>query len=272
MNRNLPEPLLERLHQGDLPPEAAEALEARLTAEDRARLAALSADDAATLLTHPPARVAAAVHARAGRSPSTRAWALPVGAVGVAAAAAALVFALLRPTTPAPGVLPGDPGTPETASADVRAKGDDRLLVFRRTSSAAEPLPPGAVAAAGDELRLGVLLDAPARAVIVSFDGRGAVTRHVPVGEMGDTRGAPAVLPRGRTLLDFAYALDDAPAFERFVLVTGPDVTPGPVEAAARALAVAPDAETRPLTLPAGWRQVDFLIRKPRLEPPPARP
>ncbi len=268
MSRKLPEPMLEALHQRELPADVVRALETDLSAADRERLAALAADDAATLLRHPPARMAAAVEARLGRTRPRRAmarWAFALGTT--AAAAAALFVAFGGPGSP----VPTEPPTPLAVFETVRAKGDDRLLVFRRTDAAAEPLTPGAPGGTGDELRLGVLLDAPARAVIVSLDGRGAVTRHVPTAA-ATTADAPAVLPRGRTLLDFAYALDDAPEFERFVLVTGPEVRPGEVESAARAIAGQPDADRRPLPLPEGWRQVDFLVRKTQPEAGPRSP
>ena len=246
MSRRLPEPLLERLHLGELPADEQERLRAALTPADRARLAELAADDAAILLTHPPARIAAEVRRRLGGDRRRRA--LWLAAPGVAVAAAALAFAILaRPEPPVAAV--------EGPAEHVTAKGDPRLLVFRRTAAGSEPLLPGAAVAPGEELRLGWLVDAPVRGAIVSLDGRGVVTPHWP------SAGA-ATLQRGRVLLDHAYALDDAPDFERFVLVVGPEADLDSAVRAARAVAGAPDAATRPLPLPPGCTQTDVLIRK----------
>lgn len=249
MNRRLPEPLLERLHLGDLPLSEAERLRAELTEADRARLAELAADDAAILHAHPPARVTAEIQRRLGRVRRRRAlWLTAPGLV----AAAALAYAVTRPEPPAVAAdAVAGPGPGE----HVTAKGDPRLLVYRRTSGGSEPLLPGTAVAPGEELRLGWIVDAPVRGAIVSLDGRGVVTPHWPATGAG-------TLQRGRVLLDHAYALDDAPDFERFVLVTGPDVELEAALRAAKAVAAAPDAATRPLPLPAGWTQTDLLLRK----------
>jgi hypothetical protein len=174
-------------------------------------------------------------------------------ALPLAAAAAAALALALPGTVPPTGAGP-EPGV-QVESEHVLAKGDARLLVYRKTPKGAEALAPGARAAAGDELRLGFIVDDAQPGALVSVDGRGAVTPHFPVA-------GREVLPRGRTLLDSAYALDDAPAFERFFLVSGPGVALDDVVRAAEALAKHPDADTRPLSLPTGWRQTDFLIRK----------
>jgi hypothetical protein len=115
----------------------------------------------------------------------------------------------------------------------------------------------GASAQSGDELRLGWFVDAPTDAVLVSLDGRGVTTPHFPTSGAGAGKA-----PQGRTLLDTAYALDDAPGFERFVLVVGPNVTAERVVDAAKAVARTPSATTDRLPLPAEWAQIDFLVRK----------
>ena len=52
--------------------------------------------------------------------------------------------------------------------------------------------------------------------VILSIDGRGAVTVHHP----RDGRQAARLVPGQEVRLSSAYRLDDAPGWERFVLVT----------------------------------------------------
>jgi hypothetical protein len=254
MTRRVPDPLLEKLHLGELPAADAERLRVMLTEADRERLDALAADDAAILSQHPPAVMAGAVRRRAAAQAPAPAKRSPAWMALPLAAAAAAALALALPGTVPPTGAGPEPGV-QVESEHVLAKGDARLLVYRKTPKGAEALAPGARAAAGDELRLGFIVDDAQPGALVSVDGRGAVTPHFPVA-------GREVLPRGRTLLDSAYALDDAPAFERFFLVSGPGVALDDVVRAAEALAKHPDADTRPLSLPTGWRQTDFLIRK----------
>lgn len=252
MTRRVPDPLLEKLHLGELPAAEAERLRTSLTDADRERLEALAADDASILAQHPPAVMAGAVRRRAAAEAPKRHS--PAWTVMPLAAAAAAALALALPSTVPPKGAGPEPGV-QVEPEQILAKGDARLLVYRKTSNGAEALAPGARAAAGDELRLGFIVDDAQPGALVSVDGRGAVTPHFPVA-------GREVLPRGRTLLDSAYALDDAPRFERFFLVSGPGVALDDVVRAAEALAKQPDADKRPLRLPTGWRQTDFLIRK----------
>jgi hypothetical protein len=64
--------------------------------------------------------------------------------------------------------------------------------------------------------------------------------------------------------LPHAYALDDAPGFERFFFITANE----PIDvqhslAAVRALAGRADSATAALELPAGFRQRSLYLRKP---------
>lgn len=171
-----------------------------LNEAERVRLAELEAEDAALLDRHPPRRVAAQIDARGrptrGRVSPMR-WALP------ALAMAALPFVVLS--------------LPESERADgtevVRTKGD-ALSVHRRTANGAEPLVDGDRARAGDELQLGVRLTEPGYAAVVSVDGRGVLSWHLP-----ERPGEAVLLQPGRHRLPHAYRLDDAPEFEWFVLI-----------------------------------------------------
>lgn len=240
----IPDLLLERLRLGELDPVAAERLRASMSPADEARLAAMAADDARLLAERPPRVVAAAVAARASR-PARRSMALWLAPALVAAGALA-VFALR-------GVEPIGPETPlATADAGVRAKGDDRLLVYRRVGEGEELLADEAAAGPGDVLQLALSLKAGGYVVVQSVDGAGAITAHFP------PEGAPAgPLDAGRHALDHAFALDDAPAFERFVMVTAD--APIDPDAVRAALAATPDG---PLALPDGWRQSSVTLRK----------
>jgi hypothetical protein len=252
-----PDWLVERLHAGDLPAAEAEAVRARLTAEGGlGRLEALRRDDEAFAAAHPPGPALGEIRRRArgdgGRPPrAARAW-LP-GAL-VAAAAAAFVAVVVLPRG-------GPVGDGRPGGEAVALKGAGPTLVVHRQRPGGEPerLAAGASARAGDVLQLAVQAAGARYGVVVSIDGRGRVTRHLPEG--GEV--SAALAGGGAAPLPHAYELDDAPGFERFFLVTGAapfDVAP--VVEAARRLAAAGQGQTGALGLPGGLAQRPVLIVK----------
>lgn len=263
-----PDWLLERIALGELPPEELAAARARLAEEPDglARLAALEADSRATLERLPPSRVAREVAARASRKEAARApsWRLaPAWGLLVPALATVALFVLARPDTD----TVGDTGPGRVTTVDgyepTNIKGlDPQLLVHRQAAAGPEPLTDGAPAAAGDVVQVSYVAAGHRHGVILSIDGRGAVTLHAP--EEGGTTSA-VLSPSGTHMLPRAYELDDAPAFERFFLVVADapfDLEP--VLTAARALAEGPEARTDPLSLPEGLTQVSLRLEKQR--------
>lgn len=230
---------------------------------DAAAVAALRDDDAAFLAAMPAALAVPQVKAEARRraavqtvSTSTfavrwRRW-LAVGAVPACAAAAFVVSLQRTPEQP----VDVDTSAPEV----VRAKGAAAALVATHvTASGAVPLSSGERLAAGDVLQLGWQVSSTSafpKGVVVSIDGRGTVTRHLPLPPSAE---APVLSARG--LLPSSYELDDAQRFERFFLVTGADVDVEAVVRAARALAVSEAPETLPLVLPS-LQTSELLVRK----------
>ena len=255
---------LERLALGELPEGERAAILARLGDRGEAELAALRASNAEILAEHPAGRVAAEVRRRAAlrRAPARRAvwYGLP------AVAAAAVVIVVLWPegqvaipvdpvgeASGGPVFVPGEPG-------ETRIKGlVPRLVLHRQVGDEAEPLQEPAQAGPQDVLQVSYVAAGAAHGAIASLDGRGVVTLHFPA----DPSGSTALAQQGAVRLAQAYELDDAPAFERFVFVTAAaPLDPARVQEALRALAGAPDAATRPLALPEGWREHSFLVRK----------
>ncbi|QRK10666.1 ActD-like protein [Archangium violaceum] len=253
-----PDWLLERIALGELPPEMLAAARVRLLEEPdgAARLAALEADTAAILARLPPSEVARRVESRVrvqrarGERPS-RSF-LPAFALVPALAVAGLAV-LARPQVSAPV-------GPAVELEETRLKGlGARLTVHRQHADAAEELADGALAAPGDVVQLAYVAAGQAHGVILSVDGRGTITLHAP--ESG-TASVP-LAPSGTHVLPGAYALDDAPGFERFFLVTAEaPFALDEVLAAARSLATHPEARTSRLPLPSRYMQTSFLLEK----------
>jgi plasmid stability protein len=257
--------LLERLAQGELDPEAAAALRARLAAEGRSvdeELAALARSNQEILGEQPKAVVAAAIRAGAAAGaapPAARRWPWQVPALALAGALGVAVLVVggvdrgsQEPTTAAQG---------EEENIGIKS-GDPRLLVYRQRGDRHERLPAGARAARGDLLQLAYAGMAQGQhGVLLSLDGAGRVTRHLPA---EGVTAAVALSPGREIRLPTAYELDDAPAFERFVMVTAPHPFAADVAVqAARAVAARKEgARTQPLPLPAEFSQTSIAVEK----------
>jgi hypothetical protein len=261
-----PEWLLERLALGELDAAAAADVRRRLAAEGRdpdAELAALAVSNRSILAEHPPARVAAAVRARAAARRPARGW-LPLASLALAGVAAVVLVA--RPAT-----HEATTGGHEVGLEDTTPKGRGPLTalhVYRHGNDGDAKLADGARAATGDLLQL--TYQAGERdnfGALLSIDGRGQVTVHLP--EAG-AETSPRLSAKGEVKLPSAYELDDAPAFERFFFVASE--TPFPMSTvldAARALAARPAAaRTGLLPLPASLKQDALTLEKSRKETP----
>jgi hypothetical protein len=245
--RDGPSPLeLERYLLGEQSEEERRGTEQRLDLATREQLVredeALRGELFARL---PPSVLAARVKSRLERPRRARWWfAVP--------AVAALSLASLVVVT---GLRDEGPGTE-------RAKGLElELRVYRQAGEGVERLSDGAEVRAGDVLQLGYVRGEYGHGVLLSIDGRGAVTLHQP-----PSRDAPTQLAHesGQVLLESAYELDDAPGFERFVFVVAHEpFTVEHVLAAARALAKdRARASHDPLLLPVRTAQRSLLLRK----------
>jgi hypothetical protein len=258
---NVTDLALEQYRLNELPPAEAGRVRSALDtdASVRGRLAVLAQSDEAIAREYPPAWLVSQIRARAAlrgaavlpRRP-VAGWAWPLG---LAAAVLALLFTL-------PGsVVSPNLSTTASTTEDSRPKGiQPALAVYRRTDRGSETMADGAIARAGDLLRLGYPAVPQVYGVILSVDGRGTVTRHLPASGARAAR-----LGRDRlNLLEAAYELDDAPGWERFYFVTADtEFDLEPIVTTVRQLA-ARDLQHPPGLLPLGreFGQAMFLLQK----------
>ncbi len=214
---HVPELWLEQYALDELPPARRDRIE-RALADDPAlqeRLDAIRTSNEAVLKAMPPRVFAAAVDQRARTTPNPatnrRLWSF--AAPALLAAVALFVAVPVAVNTMGPGA--SDPGL-----EDVRAKGDPMVFVHRQLDRGEpEQLGDGDVVGEGDVLQVSYTASGAEFGAVFSVDGRGTVTWHLPSNGRHATR-----LQEGAGVpLDHAYEIDDAPRFERFVLVTGPD-------------------------------------------------
>jgi hypothetical protein len=253
----VPDVVVERYRLGELSPDEAAGFARRLDRDEplREQLAALAQSDAAIRgdLDWLSAGVRRRITPSARGRPAGRRmwqWVLPAAAAAVLTIAVAQ-FAVNGQSgrhRAAPGGEDGD-----------RIKGlGATLTVYRRTPSGSELLGEGATARPGDLLRIGYRVTSPGYGVILSIDGRGVITHHLPP----DGPRATPLTAGDPVLLDQAFELDDAPQWERFYFVTAAtsfDVAP--VLAAIRA--ADPVARSgSPLVLDPALDQFTFVVRK----------
>jgi hypothetical protein len=201
---SVPDLWLEQLALGELTAPRTATLKAILGDQDlAAQLAGLEASSREILARYPSLL-------RAPRPAATRRPRAIVGwlAVGVAGAAAALTLVVSPPD-------PRTPSAPATAP-EVLPKGDPiALRLYRKAAGGQELLRAGQSAAARDVVQVAYRVPGGLFGVIVSVDGRGVVTQHLPE-EPGP---AVPLQPDHEVPLPHAYELDDAPELERFYLV-----------------------------------------------------
>jgi hypothetical protein len=257
----VPDLLLEQFRLGELP-EADDARVRRALCMDpsvQARIDALAGSDERIAADYPAGWLAVTIRRRMadGGVDSSGARQLFRWSFPVATAAVALLLIATIPRAPASPARDLGTGTAPTE----RVKGlRPSLLIYRRTDSGTETLADGAIARPGDLLRLGYsAVDRPFGAIL-SIDGRGTVTMHLP-----PSGGMAVPLRRGdKTLLDTAYELDDAPRWERFYFVTArePFAIEAIVQAARRTAARGVERPPGALDLPRQYGQATFLLQK----------
>jgi hypothetical protein len=260
---SLPDWLVERAALDEVPPASRERIERADPRELADRVAALREDNAAELARHPAEPAVAQIEARvaelrerAERTDLRRRRRL--GWLGLAMSAA-VVLLVVRVTAQRP--VTGEPVGAPVLDDGTRVKGAARLIAFRQVGEQVEQLEQDAVVRAGDVIQLRYNAGGRGYGVIASVDGAGVVTLHYPLREDAPPE-ATAVAPE-TAALPHAYALDDAPRFERFFFVTAND--PLDVQrtlVALHALARRDDSATARLELPAGLRQWSLRLRK----------
>ena len=257
---SLPDWLVERAALDEVPPASRERIERADPRELADRVAALRDDSAAELARHPAGPALAQIEARVAElrdrterdARRRRRW---LGGLGLVMSAA-VVLLVVRGTAQSPA------GESALADSDTtRVKGAARLIAFRQAGEQVEQLGPDAMVRAGDVIQLRYNAGGRGYGVIASVDGAGVVTLHYPLREDAPPQ-ATAMAPEP-TALPNAYALDNAPRFERFFFITSDDpLDVGQTLGALRALAHRDDSATARAELPAGLRQWSLRLRK----------
>lgn len=247
---SLPDWLVERAALDEVAPESRDRIERADAGELATRIAALRDDNAAELAAYPAAPAVAQIDARVAAAKKRRRQrhiGLLAAAVG---AAAALVLFVSIDNTPA--------RAPEQEDG-IRVKGNPRLLAFRQADGKVEQLEPDTLVNPGDLIQLRYNGGGRAHGVIASIDGAGVVTLHFPAAE-----NAPTALATRTTALPNSYALDDAPRFERFFIITADTpISVGDTLASLRQLAQRDDSADAVPDLRAGQTQWSLRLRKP---------
>jgi len=259
---NLPDWLVERVALDEVPAAARARVATANATELAARVASVRDANAAELAKFPAGPALAEIEARVARTRRDQAARRRrrIGAlVGVIGTACVLIVAMR---------LIGRDARVETtpdAPAYTGIKGNARVVVYRNGGDHAEILVEDALVQQGDRLQIRYKPDKAKHGVIASIDGAGEVTLHFPASEGGTT-----ALAKDTTSLPDAYALDDAPSFERFFFVTADQ----PIDVirtlnTLRTFAQRADSATAEPELPDGLEQWSLRLRKPATKKAP---
>jgi hypothetical protein len=268
---SLPDWLVERAALDEVTPASRERVERADPRELADRIAALRAENVAELAAYPADPAVAQIEARVARETKREAArrrrasliAITVASAGVAVAIALLV---IRPREEAPVIAVVDDASVESPEY-IGIKGQTRLAIYRYAGERAELLAADDLVRPGDRLQVRYKPARRTYGVIASIDGAGAVTLHHPARE--DAPPEATALAGTTTTLPHAYALDDAPRFERFFFITAD--RPIDVQRALeklRAFARRADSDTAKLELTADAEQWSLRLRKPDFKAP----
>ncbi|MEM6734263.1 MAG: hypothetical protein AAF658_22050, partial [Myxococcota bacterium] len=203
-----PQLIVERVATGELPA-------SELGPDREPALRALAESDAEILARYRPEEMAPAIQRRLARlrehgseeSTSISWWKRL--ALGAPLAAAAMLLMSVVPMGPHP-------------HSDERVKGDAQLVLQRPTQGGGRELLNGeSIVHPGERIQVGYRFSMTTNerryGVIVSLDGGGATTFHLPEKGQAVELGANTLVA-----LPHSFTLDAAPQFERFFFVTGP--------------------------------------------------
>jgi hypothetical protein len=210
-HESVPQPLLEQWLLGQLGPDEAARVEARLRAaghEPQLLRAEYEADNEQILKELPFAALEARLEGARGRN-----WRPLIPALATGLVAATLALGLWLPGQG--GQEGASPRAPGNQVEGVRLKGGSRLLLYRVAEQGSELLADGAEVAAGDAIQVMFQVEQPGCVAVLSLDAGGGVSQHLPVAggacvQVGGLE--PMATPRG-------FVLDSSPGFERFFLL-----------------------------------------------------
>jgi hypothetical protein len=255
---------LERYALGELPDEEKKEIR-RLSSsfpEIQAALEEIKSSNREILALYPPLTVKSGLLTRLDDMPR-KFFSLKHVLTISSAVAAFLILILVLP------LLKKDPGTiyPDAERDVTLVKGippvdlsKTQLLVYRKIQDEVEILSDGEHARVGDLLQLAYVTTEDSYGMILSVDGRGTVTLHLP-----ENKGESIKLEWGKQfLLPNAIELDDAPKFERFFFLTSESpIDVNGVLQKAQDLANNPEqVQRKNLDLPVSFKQYSVLILK----------
>jgi hypothetical protein len=264
---SLPDLLLEQYALGELPAAEASRVDAALASDPdlRSRLEALRASDAAILEAFPPAEIASSIRRRMLTSSELSGGprrgprfhqALAFSAAAVVLIAVGFVASRSLFWSPSPDELTRPKG------------GAPGLLVYKKADSGPVQLADGDLVAQGDLLQIRYAASGARFGAIVSIDGRGSITWHLPPSGSSSMPSMPKGktsprLEEGGTVLGSAYELDDAPSYERFFIVSSDaEFELAKVTASLRVLYLSGKADSAQLNLPSNLAWRSFILRK----------
>ncbi len=260
----IPQWKLERYALGELPPNELVAIKSQIANDPEAQrqLQQIDSSNREFLQQNDPhaaaKRLMALSKARAQEESASPSWIWkPVTAFAVLAIAVFLGTNMMKPQNPVEQGM--EMAMVSTHDDGIRTKGlQNRIELWQKTGDSIAMILDGAKVNAGDLLQIRTQVDKKCFAAVVSLDGRGNWTKHLP--ENGSQ--ASAMEPGKSGFLPFSYQLDDAPRYEVFWLITSDSAFS--VDSLMKSLEVLSGSPIAPPVLPLDTRfhQVRLAVAK----------
>ena len=266
--RKVSDLLVEKLAAGQLPPDEEAGILDLLRMEEggMARLEAIEKSNEEILGKYPPAQMVKEIRRKFGAENAAQktdesVWKRLRLSYAAPFVVAAVLMIVLLPN------LPTDPAADgkHLGEEKIFLKGHAHLVIYKKSAQSpgeVVKLKNGARADEGDVLQISYIPAGKSFGVILSVDGRGSITFHLPEEHAEKAES----LQNEKTYLPHSYELDDAPDFERFFFITSKSpMNMETVRKAAAALIQSPDRGfDGDLELPETYEQNTYLIKKGR--------
>lgn len=143
---------------------------------------------------------------------------------------------------------------------DILLKGSTpHIAVYRELANGYERLKPNVLGHRGETMQLRYVAAGYEFGAVLSIDGTGKITKHLPV----EKSAAVKLKQTGEVALPYAFELDAAPDYERFVYVVAHEpFSTESIETSLHNLYLAGNAKTGNVVIPANGVQYSFVVRK----------
>ncbi len=138
---------------------------------------------------------------------------------------------------------------------NIRIKGETRLSLYKLESNHVELIRNGECAEESSLIQIEYTLPETTYGAILSIDGNNNITKHFPI-----NKNTAVKMDAGKKSLQRSYQLDNAPYFERFIMITSKSEFD--IQQVSEKLLAVENKEKDIIALPFNNKQTNFILKK----------